>query len=37
MIEKENNKLSPIVNNCNNEKFREELKNLLPLIFETKI
>ena len=37
MIEKENNKYtSPIINNAKNEKFREKLKNLLPLIFEIK-
>ena len=36
MIEKENNKLLPIIDNPKNEKFREKLKNLLPLIFETR-
>ena len=37
MIEKENNKYwSPIINNAKNEKFREKLKNLPPLIFEIK-
>ena len=36
MIEKENNKLLPIIDNPKNEKFREKLKNLLPLIFEIK-
>ena len=35
MIEKEKNKYSsPITNNAKNEKFREKLKTLLPLIFE---
>ena len=37
MIEKENNEYAePIINNVKNEKFREKLKNLLPLIFEIK-
>ena len=37
MIEKENNKYSsPMINNAKNEKFKEKLKNLLPLIFEIK-
>ena len=37
MIEKENNKYwSSIINNAKNEKFREKLKNLPPLIFEIK-
>ena len=37
MIEKKNNKYwSPIINNAKNEKFREKLKNLPPLIFEIK-
>ena len=37
MIEKENNEYpEPIINNVKNEKFREKLKNLLPLIFEIK-
>ena len=36
MNEKENNKLLPIINNTKNEKFREKLKHLLPLIFETR-
>ena len=37
MIEKENNKYwSTIINNAKNEKFREKLKNLPPLIFEIK-
>ena len=35
MIEKEKNKYSsPITNNAKNEKFREKLKTLLPLIFD---
>ena len=35
MIEKKHNKYwSPIINNAKNEKFREKLKNLPPLIFE---
>ena len=37
MIEKENNEYpEPIINNVKNEKFREKLKNLSPLIFEIK-
>ena len=37
MIDKGNNKHpSPIINNAKNEKFREKLNNLLPLIFEIK-
>ena len=37
MIEKMHNKYwSPIINNAKNEKFREKLKNLPPLIFEIK-
>ena len=37
MIEKKHNKYwSPIINNAKNEKFREKLKNLPPLIFEIK-
>ena len=37
MIEKENNEYpAPFINNTKNEKFREKLKNLLPLIFEIK-
>ena len=36
MIEKGNNKLSPIINNPKKEKFREKQKKLLLLIFETR-
>ena len=37
MIEKKHNKYwSTIINNAKNEKFREKLKNLPPLIFEIK-
>ena len=36
-MEKETNKQSTIIiNNSKNEKFREKLKHLLPLIFETR-
>ena len=35
MIEKEKNKYSSLItNNAKNEKFREKLKTLLPLIFD---
>ena len=37
MIEKENNKYSTIViNDAENERFREKLKNILPLIIQNK-
>ena len=38
MIGKGNNKYSsPIINNAKSEKFRQKLKNLLPLILKIKI
>ena len=37
MIEKENNKLSPIINNPKNENFREKIKNYYLLFLKLEV